>query len=202
MFNIKKNTIKMLYNYLFDASRTLNQLRKAKKNNLISMQFIERIMLSVTEVNGCDICSYGHTKIALEQGMSKEEIELLLSGDTNSVPANELHAVMFAQHYADTSGKPTQGAWNKLIEEYGIDLANGILGATRMIMFGNFYMIPIGNVKNFFSKNKTKKSSLFKDLISILSIVLLLPTAIIHALIDHFILKEPLIKFENITQIE
>ncbi|MFC0273464.1 carboxymuconolactone decarboxylase family protein [Metabacillus herbersteinensis] len=32
-------------------------------------------MLAVTEVNGCEFCSYSHTKIALEQGMSQEEIK-------------------------------------------------------------------------------------------------------------------------------
>lgn len=198
----KQNSINQLYTYLFDASRTLNQLRKAKKTKLISIQFIERIMLAVTEVNGCEICSYGHTKIALEQGMSEKEIKMLLSGETDSVPMNELHAVMFAQHYADTQGKPTQAAWDKLVLEYDKDLAYAILGATRMIMFGNKYMIPLGNIKNAFSKKKKQTSSLISDLISVLSIIVLLPTAIIHSLINRLILKEPLIKFNHLTQVQ
>lgn len=125
-----------------------------------------------------------------------------LSGETDNVPAEELHAVMFAQHYADTEGNPSQIAWEKLIKEYGTDRAYGILGTTRMIMFGNTYGISLGNVKNSFSKNKPKQSSLISNLTRTLSIVVLLPTAIIHALINRLIIKEPLITFDQEAQLQ
>lgn len=194
----KKKSFGQLYSYLFDASRTINQLRKAKKNKLISMQFIERIMLAVTEVNGCEICSYGHTKIALEQGMSEEEIQLLLSGETSSVPKDQLHAIMFAQHYADTEGKPSEAAWEKLVHEYGLERSYGILGATRMIMFGNTYLVPVGNIKDRLTGKENVDSSLINDLIKAISIIVLLPTAVIHTLIT----KEPLISFNHLAQIQ
>lgn len=202
MINTKYNSIGQLYTYLFDASRTVNQLRLAKKNNLITIHFIERIMLAVTEVNGCDICSYGHTKIALEQGMTKEEITMLLAGETDSVPEEELHAVMFAQHYADTKGKPSEAAWVKLVQEYGTDAAYGILGATRVIMFGNTFGISLGNIKNQFTNKKNDYASLMSDLINVLSIFILLPTAIIHTLINRKILNNPLIEFDSLAQLE
>lgn len=159
-------------------------------------------MLAVTEVNGCEICSYGHTKIALEQGMTEEEISMLLAGDTGNVPKDELHAVMFAQHYADTKGKPSQAAWGKLVQEYGIEGAYGTLGATRLIMFGNTFGIPLGNIKNQFTDNKLNYASLMSDLINVLSIIILLPTAIVHTLIDRLIIEEPLIEFTYEAQLE
>ena len=159
-------------------------------------------MLAVTEVNGCEICSYGHTKIALEQGMTKEEITMLLSGETDSVPEEELHAVMFAQHYADTKGKPSKAAWVKLVQEYGTDGAYGILGATRLIMFGNTFGISLVNIKNQFTNNKFDYASLMTDLINVLSIFILLPTVIIHTLIDRLILNNPLIEFDSLAQLE
>lgn len=198
MIKTKKKSIEQLYSYLFDASRTINQLRKAKKNKLISMQFIERIMLAVTEVNGCEICSYGHTKIALEQGMSEEEIQMLLSGETSGVPTDQLHAVMFAQHYADTEGKPSEAAWEKLVQEYGLERSYGILGATRMIMFGNTYLVPVGNIKDRLTGKKSLDSSIINDLIKTISIIVLLPTAVIHTLFT----KEPLISFNHVAQVQ
>jgi len=83
-------------------------MAQARKNKVMSSEFIERIMLAVTEVNGCEVCSYAHTKIALEQGMSEEEIGKLLSGDTEDIPAEEAPAIFFAQHYADTRGNPSR----------------------------------------------------------------------------------------------
>jgi AhpD family alkylhydroperoxidase len=38
-------------------------------------------MLAVTEVNGCEMCSYAHTKMALEAGLSNDEIQQMLAGD-------------------------------------------------------------------------------------------------------------------------
>jgi len=56
-------------------------IKKANKNSDIHRKFIERIMLAVTQVNGCRLCSYAHTKIALENGLEQNEISALLSGD-------------------------------------------------------------------------------------------------------------------------
>lgn len=50
-------------------------------------------MLEVTEVNGCEVCSYAHTKIALEKGLSNKEIQMLLSGNVERVSADEAVAI-------------------------------------------------------------------------------------------------------------
>ncbi len=63
-------------------------------------------MLAVTEVNGCDICSYAHTKVALEAGMSSQEIQNMLGGIIDDVPLKEVHGIMYGQHYANARGNP------------------------------------------------------------------------------------------------
>ena len=45
-------------------------LKAAMRGDLVSVQFRERLMLMVTEVNGCRYCSYGHSKAALAAGLS------------------------------------------------------------------------------------------------------------------------------------
>ena len=85
---------------LYKGIRTIPFMIRATKSKQMDQQFIERIMLAVTEVNGCDICSYAHTKMALESGMSNEEIQNMLDGVVSDVPKQQLLAVMFIQHYS------------------------------------------------------------------------------------------------------
>ena len=63
----RKFTLWELYRSFVFLPRAVSQLSKNKKNKLINSQFIERIQLAVTEVNGCAACSYQHTQMALER---------------------------------------------------------------------------------------------------------------------------------------
>ncbi len=127
------------------AVRTARYVSKAKKNNELDMEFFERIMLAVTEVNKCPLCSFAHTKIALEAGIKNEEIRNLLNGDFAHVPSDELTAIMFAQNYAENRGKPLKKVWINLVDTYGLTKTLGILGSTRIIIMGNAYGIPLGS---------------------------------------------------------
>ena len=108
------------YWILYKGLSTFRFMFKAKKNKELSPDFIERIMLAVTEVNGCAICSYAHTKMALEAGMSNEEIQNMLSGIFDNVPTEEMAAIMFAQHYADcqrqsVAKSPGNKSWRSIV---------------------------------------------------------------------------------------
>ena len=139
------------YNVLYHAFRTAKFMGRERKKGYLNSEFIERIMLAVTEVNNCALCSYAHTRIALEAGMSAKEIRNMLDGVFNDVPSDELPAIMFAQHYAETRGNPSRESWGQLINLYGLEKAQGILGGVRVIMAGNVYGIAwssfIGRLK-------------------------------------------------------
>ncbi len=192
------HTLKETYAITLDAFRTMSQLKKAKKHNEITPELTERIMLAVTEVNGCQICSYAHAKMALEAGLSDTEIKHMLAGIADDIPAEDIQAVMFAQHYADTRGAPSQKSWERVIESYGLTKAKGILGATRIIMMGNVYGIPWSS---FFNRLKGKpdiRSSLSYELSFMLSSLFFVPIALIHAVIS----KKPLIQHETVKKAE
>src|SRR5690554_7768739 len=70
----RKFTFWQLYRSFVYVPRAMSKLVKNNKSNLVDKKFIERLQLAVTEVNGCPACSYQHTKMALRQGMSNEEI--------------------------------------------------------------------------------------------------------------------------------
>lgn len=168
------------YTALYKGIRTIKYMKRSKKNGEINEEFQERIMLAVTQVNGCELCSFAHTKMALENGMSNDEIQNILSGDMSDISKEEAVAVFFAQHYADMRGNPSAESWQRLVEEYGQEKALGILGAIRMIMIGNVAGIALSAFKSRLKGKPIKKSSLSYEILMLLSGLVFIPTAIIH----------------------
>jgi AhpD family alkylhydroperoxidase len=106
-------------------------------NDRISKKFLERIMLAVTEVNGCRYCSWFHTQISLKAGLNKDEIKRVLDGDFKGAPQDELAALYFAQHYAESAGKPNPESVLCLKDAYGEKKSRVIIAYIRAIMIGN-----------------------------------------------------------------
>ena len=187
---------KELYIALYRGLRTMKYMRRSKKNHELTTELTERIMLAVTEVNGCEICSYGHTKMALEQGMSEEEIETILSGNTEQIPKEELTAILFAQHYADTRGWPSESSWRRVIDEYGLPKALGILGSIRMIMIGNIVGIAFSALRSRLKGNPVEKTGIFYEIGMLLSCLIFLPISVLHGLISD-LFRVPIISFKK-----
>ena len=192
-FGKKLYSVRESYWIFYKGIRTMKYMFKAKRKKELNPKFIERIMLAVTEVNGCAICSYAHTKKALESGMSNEEIQKMLSGIIDDVPTSEVPAVMFAQHYADTRGNPTLESWQRIVEIYGISKAKGILGSIRFIMIGNAYGIAWSSFFNRLRCRPDQRSNLLYEL-SIMLGTILTPISLIHALISD-LFRIPIINF-------
>lgn len=122
-----------------DLFAHLDELHSALAQHRISRAFSEKIMMAVTQVNGCRYCSYAHTRMALQAGVSEPELRDLLMGEFNHLPEHELIAVLFAQHYAEQADHYDATAWQALTETYGLDAANDILAHIRVITFANLY---------------------------------------------------------------
>ncbi len=182
------------YRILVQGLSTMRFLSRARAQGDLNKEFIERIMLAVTEVNGCAACSYAHTKMALESGMSPGEVQAMLAGIIDDVPANEVPAIMFAQHYADTGGNPTRESWERIVETYGERTAQGILGAIRAIMIGNVYGIPVSALISRIKGNPDPGSSLLNEIGLPLTSIPALPVAVLHALVSR-LARVPLISF-------
>ncbi len=172
------------YHILFDAFRTIKYMVRERRTENLSTEFIERIMLAVTEVNHCPICSYAHTKMALEAGMTAKEIESMLAGLLQHVPTDELPAIMFAQHYANTRGKPTRQSWKALVHIYGLEKAQGILGGVRAIMAGNAYGIPWSSLQSRLKGKPDPRSSLTYELIMIFTLFPYALGAMVHTVLS------------------
>lgn len=190
-----KEFYKIYYLAIFSASDFLH----AKNKELLSEHFIERIMLAVTEVNGCPFCSFAHTKMALEAGMSNEEITNLLAGISEDVPETEISAVIFGQHYAETRGNPSKKSWDRIVELYGLKKAKGILAATRIMMFGNAAGVAWGSFVNRFKKDEEadKRSSILYEVAMVIATIIYLPIALTHALLAR-LFRVKVIKFKDV----
>jgi len=150
-----------------------------KRKKIISEEFSERLMLTVTEVNGCELCSYGHTKVALEAGISPHEIQSMLSGAGCQYPEDESVAIFFAQHYAESGGNPDKEALSRFFQIYKKAEAESILSVIRMIMLGNGLGIALGAIKDRLKGAPIKKSHLGRELGVIFGGFLISPLLII-----------------------
>lgn len=179
----RKFTFGEMYFSFVNAISAFSVLSKNKKSGLLHPDFVERLQLAVTEVNGCAACSYQHTKMALKQGMSNDEISSFLSGEEQFIRPEEAKAIVFAQHFADEKGHYKQYAYDSILEEYGEEKSNVILAACKVMIAGNMYGIPLSAFQARLKGNKFKDSTLFYELGMMVFGILMLPFAIVHGLI-------------------
>ena len=112
-------------------------IKALMRDGKISDSFRERIMLAVTEVNGCRYCQYAHAKMALEAGISHDEIKALSSGSFQNCPDEEVPALLYAQHWAEKNGQPDIDTRQKIVDIYDETTVEAMELAMRMIRMGN-----------------------------------------------------------------
>jgi AhpD family alkylhydroperoxidase len=123
-----------------DLRRAVGNLRYVlalSSRSGISAGFRERIMMTVTGVNRCRHCAYGHGLLARRAGVAKEEIAALLNRDLANSPDDEVPALLYAIHWAESEGRPSAAARSDLEARYGSDVARQIETAVLLIDIGN-----------------------------------------------------------------
>lgn len=181
-FKRKFSFWQLYISFIFIPRASLNLVRNSQ-NKLLDKKFIERLQLVVTEVNGCPACSYQHTKMALRQGMSNEEISSFLSGSDDFIKPDEAKAIMFAQHFADSKGLPEKYAYEAIVKEYGEEQASIILSAVQIMLAGNMYGIPYSAFQSRLAGHAYQDSSLIYELFMLLGGLVILPVALVHGVL-------------------
>jgi len=115
----------------------MSGMGRIPKDERISHEFSERIMLAVTAVNQCAYCSFLHTRTALEKGIQLEQIHQILEGEIGSFSDEEMPAVLYGQHFAETMGEVSPAARDKFFSAYGPSRAGHIEGYIMSVCFGN-----------------------------------------------------------------
>ena len=112
-------------------------MKTLMRGDTIDAQFRERLMLAVTEVNGCRYCSYFHTKQALNAGISREELHTIGTDCFESSPAAQQPALLYAQHWAESDAHPDPGTVEFMAHEYSPEELELIELCLRTIRMGN-----------------------------------------------------------------
>jgi len=158
------------YKILDNAFASMKDFKRAKEARLIDDALQDKLMLAVTEVNGCELCKVFHTKNAQKHGISAEEIGFLNTGVITDFD-EETEALTFARRYAEKRGTFSQADWKHLNEEYGEKKARGILGAIRVIMMGNTVGIASGDLLKRLKLTPPKGSSFLNEISILLCMV-------------------------------
>ncbi len=174
--------LKEMYKTFLNMFISIPILKRNRREEIVDEAFVERIMLAVTEVNGCVICSYAHTKMALESGFSIEEVESFFNGSDTYIQPEESLGILFAQNYADNQGNYSEEGYQSLVDYYGEDKSRVILAAARGMMAGNVIGLPISALQSRFKRKKYSNSNLFYEIGMLLAPLFLIPVSGIHSL--------------------
>lgn len=145
--------------------KTRKEIKNAVTHRYVSKAFSEHIMLASSSVNGCVYCEWGHTRVAAELGVSKREIKDLLSLDFGKLHEEELPALIFTQHYANSRGSPTEKALRELVRFYGKEKSKDILAFIRMITMGNLLGNTISGFESRVEGKPAEEGSLLFELL-------------------------------------
>jgi AhpD family alkylhydroperoxidase len=160
---------------VWKAAPAFVALRLMRKHKVLNLKWRERIMLAITEVNGCDMCSYVHTKIALQAGMSNEEIKNILGGELKDVPYEEITSVLFAKDYAFNKEVIDPSFKTKLEQQYGKPKAYAICKAAEMITMTTSMGISMKNLRDTIMFKHHKGSNVLTEVLIPLSTMVLFP---------------------------
>lgn len=147
----------------------LGALKGARRDPALGSAFSKRIMLAVTQVNGCRYCSFMHTRMALASGVSRDELALIEGGDFDGLPEAELVALAFAQHFAETNGDYAPDTWTTLVETYDEATALHIRAVIRSITVGNLTGNTLDALLSRLRGRPADGSSIWQELGSLLA---------------------------------
>lgn len=123
-------------NILASSPALIKALFKTKTSAVLR----EKIFLAVSSINDCRYCSWGHSHWALARGVSLEEVNQILSQQTDELlvrSPSEAAAILFAQHYAEFLERFEPESVDNLRQYYSQAQIAEILGYVRLITFGN-----------------------------------------------------------------
>jgi AhpD family alkylhydroperoxidase len=140
MRKFRRRFYRNLYEVLTDLRAVVSlreTLRSAMRGEALGTAFRERLMLVVTGVNGCRYCSYVHAREALAEGISRDEIVALGESMFDGSPPEEVPALLYAQHWAETDGQPDPAIRERVGQQYGSDVLERIEAVLQVIRMGN-----------------------------------------------------------------
>jgi len=109
----------------------------AFRSNRVGSAFSERLMLTVTSVLQCRYCNWMHSDLAAHFGVAGEDIAALLQGNLQRMDKEELPALQFAIHFAESGGRYSATELAQLRAHYDSAKVRDILLLIQFVYFTN-----------------------------------------------------------------
>ena len=178
----------------------LNQ--SMKKQRVMNKKRRERIMLAISEVNGCALCSFVHTKLALTAHMELSEIHTLLAGDLQGVPEEDVLAVLFAKDFAANHEVIDPNFYQKIVDYYGLPQARAIVCASHVITMTTSIGISLVLLKNTLTFRHQKGSRIWNELLIPLATIVVFPLLYIGSWFVKPLTKVDVLPIERQLEVE
>lgn len=122
-----------------------NKMKALMRGEAINAPFRERLMMAVTEVNGCRYCAYFHSQQALAAGVGSEELAEIAEISFEKSPEEQRPALLYAQHWAESNAHPDPDAWECMRYSYSPEELEMIKLSLHTIRMGNL----MGNLLDY-----------------------------------------------------
>jgi AhpD family alkylhydroperoxidase len=159
----------------------VHHIARAFGNTCIDKAFVEKIMTVITAVNGCVYCAWFHAKQAMASGIREEEVTNLFNLQFHADASHEeLTALLYAKHYAETDRHPDEAMTKTFYEFYGEKTATDLFMSMRMIYFGNLFGNTWDAVISRFRGHPVKDGTVaFEIVFFVLVFVFMTPTMLL-----------------------
>lgn len=179
----RKVTPAELYTSLVFAFPAAVAFARNRRKPTVPHAFLERVQLAVTAVSACAVCSYVHSRMALEMGLSEDEITGYLTGSIDDPDPAEAKALLFAEHFAETRGEPSAAAYKAFVDAYGPAQSRILLAAMQLMLAGNLIGLPLSARRARRNGAPYTDSSVGYEWGMVLGFWAMLPLALGHALV-------------------
>lgn len=131
-------TLPLFLRITTQAAIRLPRLTAALIRPATSRRMREQVMLACTSVNDCRYCAWAHTHLALKNGVDIDAMnDLLATHEHPLANAQEGIAMLFAQHFAETMGRPQTDAVVRLQTSFSRTQQREIYAYLYAIYFAN-----------------------------------------------------------------
>ena len=137
--------LKEFFSDLSFIFKRTDKMKTLMRGEVIDNQFRERLMMAVTEVNGCRYCAYYHSQQALASGIGSDELTQMGEVFFKNSPEDQRPALLYAQHWAENNAHPDPDARAGILQTYSPEEVEMIELSMRVIRMGNL----MGNLADY-----------------------------------------------------
>lgn len=177
-------TPKTYFKELFFLGKHLFEIINIFTNKSKNNHLTEKILMVISVANDCKYCIWLDVKLAEKRGIPSSEIQKMLNLKLDSdLPEQELKALVYAQHYAESNGRPNKKMTENLYDFYGKTEAEKIQLTIRAEMFGNLYFNTWkAAISRFKGKPAQNSNIIFEWLFLLFNSVIVIPFVLIKRL--------------------